>query len=486
MAAIKKFPDIKRVSTGGTFDALVLIDNKEINDQIAFGRGAGRMERVSGEVETQLAKHMGFQGKGTDLSKKADFQQFNLQLADQVITMMESETVPENANFSPATIGFIKALKDTAMGAGYLEGRPSEVVTAGPKGSRSVTGPAREGTQVGGLGAELKLSLEIHELGGKGSFSERTLTQETGLTQSVSPWGTQLRKPQAGFFMETLKKEKEKWQKTKGNTAGQFFEELLYNDNLAKKVFVDISKLKGVLQKTRNLFTLVSFYGKGKSVVNFLYFIKDLKPARGDISGNLDGPRIQWKYTTGFEKKVIARITEMLGKDGANALKSGTLQKKVGALGLLSLSNDLAKMRMQTDLNTVASIPIPSVANIKKPKRKTAGGKRQPRGQPRGQFISNVQLSAILQQRLSAVMPRYPEPQRPKPRYVTGGLAQSFQIMANYRTGLMGYFNTPPASGYVDELNQNGWMLDETLVEPTIRVITQQLFGRQFKVLRTQ
>jgi len=29
-------------------------------------------------------------------------------------------------------------------------------------------------------------------------------------------------------------------------------------------------------------------------------------------------------------------------------------------------------------------------------------------------------------------------------------------------------------------------MLDKTLVEPTIRVITQQLFGRQFKVLRTQ
>ena len=58
--------------------------------------------------------------------------------------------------------------------------------------------------------------------------------------------------------------------------------------------------------------------------------------------------------------------------------------------------------------------------------------------------------------------------------------------MANYKTGLMGYFNTPPASGYVDELNENGWMLDKTLVEPTIRQITQQLFGRQFRVLRTQ
>ena len=39
---------------------------------------------------------------------------------------------------------------------------------------------------------------------------------------------------------------------------------------------------------------------------------------------------------------------------------------------------------------------------------------------------------------------------------------------------------------FVNQLNQNGWELDKTLVEPTIRQITQQLFGRQFRVLRTQ
>ena len=106
--------------------------------------------------------------------------------------------------------------------------------------------------------------------------------------------------------------------------------------------------------------------------------------------------------------------------------------------------------------------------------------------QTRGRFLSNAQLSAILQKRLAQTMPRYPEPSKPTPRYVTGKLARSFQVMANYRTGLMGYLNTPPASGYVNQLNQNGWELDKTLVEPTIRQITQQLFGRQFRVLRTQ
>jgi len=65
-------------------------------------------------------------------------------------------------------------------------------------------------------------------------------------------------------------------------------------------------------------------------------------------------------------------------------------------------------------------------------------------------------------------------------------LARSFRIMADYRQGIMGFFNTAPASNYVDELNMRGWMLDKGLVEPTIRQITQQLFGRQFRVLRTQ
>ena len=103
----------------------------------------------------------------------------------------------------------------------------------------------------------------------------------------------------------------------------------------------------------------------------------------------------------------------------------------------------------------------------------------------KGQFISSTQLSAILQHRLTQIMPRRPEPQRAIPRYVTGALAQGFQVMANYRLNLITYFNSPPVSGYVDQLNTRGWLLDKGLVEPTIRQITQERFGRNFKVQRT-
>ena len=118
----------------------------------------------------------------------------------------------------------------------------------------------------------------------------------------------------------------------------------------------------------------------------------------------------------------------------------------------------------------------------------TMRGVRQfgrPSDERKGQFISSTQLSAILQHRLTEIMPRRPEPQRPIPRYVTGALAQSFRVMANYRLNLITYFNSPPVSGYVDQLNTRGWLLDKGLVEPTIRQITQERFGRNFKVQRT-
>ena len=137
--------------------------------------------------------------------------------------------------------------------------------------------------------------------------------------------------------------------------------------------------------------------------------------------------------------------------------------------------------------------PITLIYNLYNPVLNYRGRKGKPKGAPtgakekkRGQFISGAQLSALLQAKLAQVMPRYPQPTKPTPRYITGKLARSFRVNVNYRSSLMSYYNTPPASQYVDQLNTGGWQLDETLVEPTIRQITQQLFGRQFRVLRTQ
>ena len=128
---------------------------------------------------------------------------------------------------------------------------------------------------------------------------------------------------------------------------------------------------------------------------------------------------------------------------------------------------------------------LPFYSAIRKEVRK-AQARSKPSRSKRGQFISNVQLTAILRKRLTEKMPRLSKPTRPTPRYITGKLARSFQLIANYRTGVLRYYNLPPAAEYVDLLNDDGWALDETLVEPTIRQIAQKQFGRAFRVLRTQ
>jgi len=197
--------------------------------------------------------------------------------------------------------------------------------------------------------------------------------------------------------------------------------------------------------------------------------------------------RLTFRFTDKFFKQLIG---ETATKAGDNLHKY--LEKPIKNI---TASGDIGKiLGMGISLAPGGRTPITLIYNLYNPKLNYRPLKGTPKvtstkktkERKRSQFISNVQLSAILQKRLEEVMPRFSEPQRPTPRYVTGKLAKSFQMMANYRAGLIGFYNTPPASGYVDELNQNGWMLDKTLVEPTIRVITQQLFGRQFKVLRTQ
>jgi len=112
---------------------------------------------------------------------------------------------------------------------------------------------------------------------------------------------------------------------------------------------------------------------------------------------------------------------------------------------------------------------------------KRGKGKKQP---SRGKFLSSVQLTAIMQKRLEELMPRGGPPQRPIPKWRTGELVRSFRFIANYRQNLITYYSTPPGSAYAGKLNRDGWELDTQLVRPTIRQVTQALFGREFRVLR--
>jgi hypothetical protein len=302
---------------------------------------------------------------------------------------------------------------------------------------------------------------------------------------------------------------KDKGATDKGVFSSQFYVDLLNNkDGIATKLFgkAGAASIKTVRLKAKNVFTQVTLRGAGKKQTrrNFIYFVEGVKPNDTDFGGNWDASKkvLQWKFTRGFEKKLEKALLSQLGDDALQFLDDTGFVNKVkqAGTGILVLGNKgmqggLDGLNVEAQLAVTKSIPIPTIARMIVPKEKRKPSRTQPsRTQPsrrklpspRGRFISNVQLSAILQQRLTKAMPRYHQPQKPIPRYVTGRLARSFRIMADYRQGIMGFFNTAPASDYVDELNMRGWMLDKGLVEPTIRQITQQLFGRQFRVLRTQ
>ena len=257
--------------------------------------------------------------------------------------------------------------------------------------------------------------------------------------------------------------------------------------DIARVIESSPTLLSNIISKSGRI--LIPYRGLDKQAkLKALIFNWEQMKQHANFSVNVSGDsiRVQIKYPKTFVSRLM------------NITKQGTKMylDKFGtknAFELLVAGNVLDKTRPYINIEYLeGSILVGRVNNFLTGSALAAAiqgkkRKRPLRKQPtRGKFISNVQLSAILRQKLTEIMPRYPEPQRPTPRYITGKLANSFRVMANYRTGVMAFYNTPPASEYVDQLNSDGWMLDETLVEPTIRQITQERFGRQFRVLRTQ
>ena len=463
--------------------SLILIDNKDYNAaasryfQQGNSRDVGIMERI-------LGKASGFRGNAVDASGKADLQYFNVKISEE----MDAET---RKALSPAARGFLDMLVRSAQGEGYDV--PSTV--------------QRSGVEFGGVGGEFKSSRVVFKVeeqdGGnfalKATGPGRSPSLSTTIAQrTVGPKSTL---QFASDGEEEFARQQALGPKATGAGQGvfspQFFVDLLYdNKGITTKLFgaAGAASIKTVRLKARNVFTQVTLEGIKGARRNFIYFLEGVKPNPSDFSGNWDSrdKTFQWKFTTSFERKLERALVDQLGNDALKYLDSPQFVKRVreAGAGILVLGNNgkmggLDQVFWEGRIETTSSVPIPIKVRVKVPRdRKPKATKKQP--PTRGKFISNAQLSAILQQRLAKNMPRYSQPIKPTPRYITGKLAQSFQIMANYRQGIIGFYNTPPASGYVDLLNQGGWLLDETLVEPTIRQITQQLIGRQFRVLRTQ
>lgn len=101
-----------------------------------------------------------------------------------------------------------------------------------------------------------------------------------------------------------------------------------------------------------------------------------------------------------------------------------------------------------------------------------------------GQFISKIQLTALVQRAMLQRMPRGPERGPPlSPRILThrtGQFLRSTQIsLLNYKTNVIQYFYDP-----IYRVHENTKRDPRELIEASIREVTQRQFGRQFNIIR--
>jgi hypothetical protein len=119
---------------------------------------------------------------------------------------------------------------------------------------------------------------------------------------------------------------------------------------------------------------------------------------------------------------------------------------------------------------------------VKIPFRVTAARqKRKQQGLQR--FISGAQLTALVQRRLGETMPKGPFRGPPLSPNVlterTGRFRRSIEVIPDYRRNIMNFYYDPIYLTFVDtERNP------DRFVGQTIREITQELFARQFQLVR--
>ena len=101
-------------------------------------------------------------------------------------------------------------------------------------------------------------------------------------------------------------------------------------------------------------------------------------------------------------------------------------------------------------------------------------------------LISSAQLTTILQNRIENKMPKV-GPANPTEglKYRTGRFVNSLQFTIDYKKQLVSYFAKPPVSEYFDKFHRRPYAVGQRLIRPTIRKTVQELFGRQFRIIKT-
>lgn len=175
-------------------------------------------------------------------------------------------------------------------------------------------------------------------------------------------------------------------------------------------------------------------------------------------------------YSTGLQKYIFGRLDQFVQR---SKTRPNNEQIRAVAAYTVALAREF-EAGGQTPLTTITRVRTPNLSIKPGILQITPTKKRE-----RQRFISGVQLTQLVQQRLGRTMRKFGDPQKPDLTERSGRFRTSVEVIANYRKNIVAYRYNP----IYDNLDKYGYKPSEQVGKAT-REVVQTLFARAFNIVK--
>lgn len=178
-----------------------------------------------------------------------------------------------------------------------------------------------------------------------------------------------------------------------------------------------------------------------------------------------------------FEKKLLAELSDVEPIAAATAEQfAAGLDKAIKQKRYIKRQGEKRSTRIDVLVPTGGSIPVTSakIINTKTKAKEPARAEEKPQ-----KFISSAQWTYLVQKRLGDSMLSFGEPEPPDIKERSGRFRRSVDVTANYRNKTIQYTYNP----LYRSLEHYGYH-PELQVERSIRQVAQDLYAREFSIVR--
>jgi hypothetical protein len=250
------------------------------------------------------------------------------------------------------------------------------------------------------------------------------------------------------------------------------------------------------LDKRHNNKPTVSVLKNAKSVLQLNSITSPYLEITTRVISLANSPTInlQIKLSAAGEKELATnsvdisrKFHESLGKYVANRFVKYAMVNRLGKIKdfddyikeCITLANEFAD-GSNTPIEYESNLSTNSSASLKQNVSMKGAGKTRQISKPTPQkFISSAQWTYLVQKRLGDSMLSFGEPEPPDIKERSGRFRQSVDVTANYRTKTIQYTYNP----LYRSLEHYGYR-PELQVERSIRQVAQDLYAREFSILR--